>query len=72
MICIVILIPESLCDMDTNAALISGFRRDVDVICGLLGNYTTPCNCPKDHRLQMQQFAEICAHVADTPLSCAS
>jgi hypothetical protein len=21
-------------------ALISGFRRDVDVICGLLGNYT--------------------------------
>jgi hypothetical protein len=23
--------------------LISGFRRDVDVICGLLGNYTTSC-----------------------------
>jgi hypothetical protein len=40
--------------------LISGFRHDVDVICGLLGNYTaslvnnyhaTPCNYPKDHRL---------------------
>jgi hypothetical protein len=23
--------------------LISGFRRDVDVICGLLGNYTASC-----------------------------
>jgi hypothetical protein len=42
--------------------LISGFRRDVDEICGLLGNYmascgnnyhTTPCNYPKDHRLHL-------------------
>ena len=32
--------------------LISGFRRDVDVICGLLGNYTVSCNYPEDHRLQ--------------------
>jgi hypothetical protein len=23
--------------------LISGFRRDVDEICGLLGNYTASC-----------------------------
>jgi hypothetical protein len=23
--------------------LISGFRRDVDVICGFLGNYTASC-----------------------------
>jgi hypothetical protein len=33
--------------------LISGFRRDVDVICGLLGNYTASCgnylptHCPE-------------------------
>jgi hypothetical protein len=27
-------------DSDT---LISGFRRDVDEICGLLGNYTASC-----------------------------
>jgi hypothetical protein len=41
--------------------LISGFRRDVDEICGLLGYYTascgnyyhtTPCNNPEDHRFQ--------------------
>jgi hypothetical protein len=26
--------------------LISGFSRDVDIICGLLGNYTASCgNC---------------------------
>jgi hypothetical protein len=46
--------------MDYISTLISGFRRDVDVICGLLGNYTascgnnyhtTPCNYPKDHIL---------------------
>jgi hypothetical protein len=30
--------------------LISGFRRDVDEIYGLLGNYMTPCNYPEDHR----------------------
>jgi hypothetical protein len=24
-------------------SLISGFRRDVDVMCGLLGNYTASC-----------------------------
>jgi hypothetical protein len=26
-----------------NVTLISGFRRDVDEICGLLGNYTASC-----------------------------
>ena len=58
----------SLIAMDTvltskiSLTLISGFRRDVDVMCGLLGNYTaslnnyhtTPCNYPEDHRLQNQ------------------
>jgi hypothetical protein len=32
-------------------SLISGFRRDVDVICSLLGDYTASCNHPKDYRL---------------------
>jgi hypothetical protein len=27
----------------TGTTLISGFPRDVDVICGLLGNYTASC-----------------------------
>jgi hypothetical protein len=31
------------------SVLISGFRRDVFEICGLLGYYTTPCNNPEDH-----------------------
>jgi hypothetical protein len=26
-----------------DGSLISGFRRDVDVICGLLGDYTASC-----------------------------
>jgi hypothetical protein len=29
--------------LSTNIMLISGFRRDVDVIYGLLGNYTALC-----------------------------
>jgi hypothetical protein len=37
--------------------LISGFRRDVDEICGLLGYYT-PCNNPEDHRFQENQLWE--------------
>jgi hypothetical protein len=28
--------------------LISGFRRDVDVICGLLGDYTASCGKEKN------------------------
>jgi hypothetical protein len=56
---------RSLSSQTRNGILISGFCRDVDVICGLLGDYTascgnyhmTPCNHPKDHRLQEEDMA---------------
>jgi hypothetical protein len=30
-------------DQQTLSTLISGYRRDLDEICGLLGNYTASC-----------------------------
>jgi hypothetical protein len=35
--------PQNIWLIKSLVILISGFRRDVDVICGLLGNYTASC-----------------------------
>jgi hypothetical protein len=36
--------------------LISGFRRDVDEVCGLLGCYTASCGTPEDRRFNFVTF----------------
>jgi hypothetical protein len=61
-------VPHKVLNQKTShQTLISGFRRGVDEICGLLGYYTascgnylpinnyhtTPCNNPEDHRFHL-------------------